>query len=197
MNATANTTTQHSTPQHGTPQHSMPVDDVRGVLIQIVGAQLLLPNASTVEVMSYAEPEPVEHAPDWLLGHIRWRGWKVPMLAFSRLVGVGSESSTVGTKVVVLKALGGDPKLPYFSIVAQGFPRLVTIARDSLIVDTEHHEELPASVRTRVMFNDYTALVPDLDATERMILEVLRPVVVDEVDADAAADEVDAEDSDA
>ncbi len=179
MNATANST----------PQHSTPVEDVRGVLIQIVGAQLLLPNASTVEVLSYAEPDPIENAPDWMLGHIRWRGWKVPMLAFSRLAGVGSESSTVGTKVVMLKALGGDPKLPYFSIVAQGFPRLVTIARDSLIVDTAHHEQLHESVRTRVMFNDYIALVPDLDATERMILDVLRPVVVaDAADADAVAD---------
>ncbi len=180
MNATANSTIQHSAP----------VDDVRGVLIQIVGAQLLLPNASTVEVLSYAEPDPIENAPNWLLGHIRWRGWKVPMLAFSRLAGVGSESSTVGTKVVVLKALGGDPKLPYFSIIAQGFPRLVTIARDSLIVDTAQDEVLPESVRTRVVFNDYVALVPDLDATERMILEVLRPVVVDEAGGDSDEDGV-------
>jgi chemosensory pili system protein ChpC len=167
------------------------IDDVRGVLIQIVGSQLLLPNASTVEVMSYAEPDPVENAPDWLLGHIRWRGWKVPMLAYSRLAGVGSESSTVGTKVVVLKALGGDAKLPYFAIVAQGFPRLVTIGRESLMVDTEHREELNESIRTRVVFNDDIALVPDLDAIERMIVQVLRPVVVD------AANESEPTDSDA
>ena len=152
------------------------VDEVRGVLIQIVGAQVLLPNASTVEVMSYAEPDPVENAPDWMLGRIRWRGWRVPMIAYSRMAGVGSESSTIGTKVVMLKALGGDPKLPYFGLLAQGFPRLVTIGRESLIVDTAHSEELPGSVRTRVMFNDATALVPDLDAIERMITDVLRPV---------------------
>jgi chemosensory pili system protein ChpC len=168
MNATAHSTTAHAS-----------VDDVRGVLIQIVGSQLLLPNASTVEVLSYAEPDPMENAPDWMLGHIRWRGWRVPMLSYSRLAGMGSESGTVGTKVVVLKALGGDAKLPYFAIVAQGFPRLVTIGRESLMVDTQHHEQLPESIRTRVVFNDDIALVPDLDAIERAILQVLRPVVAD------------------
>lgn len=182
MNATAYSSNQRSTS----------IDDVRGVLIQIVGSQLLLPNASTVEVMSYAEPEPVDNAPVWMLGHIRWRGWKVPMLAYSRLAGVGSESSTVGTKIVVLKALGGDAKLPYFSLIAQGFPRLVTIDRESLMVDTEHHEELPETVRTRVLFNDDIALVPDLDAIERKILQVLRPVAAVADDADAP-DEADAD----
>ena len=41
--------------------------DIRGVLIQIAGSQLLLPNAATVEVLSYADPDPVDNAPDWLL----------------------------------------------------------------------------------------------------------------------------------
>lgn len=169
-----------------TSSASASVDEVRGVLIQIVGAQVLLPNASTVEVMSYAEPDPVENAPDWMLGRIRWRGWRVPMIAYSRMVGVGSESSTIGTKVVMLKALGGDPKLPYFGLLAQGFPRLVTIGRESLIVDTAEDETLPESVRTRVMFNDAPALVPDLDAIERMISDALRPV---ETPAEAVSDE--------
>lgn len=169
MNATA----YSSSAQYGS------VDEVRGVLIQVVGSQLLLPNASTVEVLSYAEPDPVDNAPNWMLGNIRWRGWRVPMLSYSRLAGVGSETSSVGTKVVVLKALGGDPKLPYFAIVAQGFPRLVTIARESLMLDTEQHERLPESVRTRVVFNDDIALVPDLDAIERSIVQVLRPAVAE------------------
>ena len=148
----------------------------RGVLIQIAGSQLLLPNAATVEVMSYADPEPIPDAPDWLLGQIRWRGWRLPMVSFARIAGTHSEGSTIGTKVIVIKALGGDPKLPYFALVAQGFPRLVTISRDNLVVDSEHHEVMPEGIRLQVMFNGDVALVPDLDAAERMIVEVLRQV---------------------
>jgi chemosensory pili system protein ChpC len=149
-------------------------NDIRGVLIQIAGSQLLLPNAATVEVLSYADPEPIPHAPDWLLGQIRWRGWRLPMVSFARIAGTYTEGSTIGTKVIVIKALGGDPKLPYFALVAQGFPRLVTISRDNLIVHSEYQEVLPEGIRLRVMFNEDVALVPDLDAAERMIVEVLR-----------------------
>ncbi len=63
--------------------------DIRGVLIQVAGARLLLPNATIAEVLSYAEPEPLSPAPDWLLGRIRWRGWQLPLVAFSRLAGLG------------------------------------------------------------------------------------------------------------
>ena len=47
---------------------------IRGVLIQVAEARLLLPNATIAEVLSYADPEPVADAPDWLLGRMRWRG---------------------------------------------------------------------------------------------------------------------------
>ena len=150
------------------------LNDIRGVLIQIAGAQLLLPNAATVEVLSYADPDPVEHAPDWLLGQIRWRGWRLPLVSYARIAGTHTPGSPVGTKVIVLKALGGDPRMPYFALVAQGFPRLVTISRDNLIVDSEHQEVMPEGIKLRVMFNEDVALVPDLDAAERMIVEVLR-----------------------
>ncbi len=155
--------------------HSANVNDIRGVLIQIAGSQLLLPNAATVEVLSYADPDPVDNAPDWLLGQIRWRGWRLPLVSFARIAGTHTEGASVGTKVIVLKALGGDPKLPYFALVAQGFPRLVTITRENMIVDSAHLETLPEGIRLRVMFNDDVALVPDLDAAEKMIVDVLRP----------------------
>lgn len=164
-----------STPVNSPAFNSVNVNDIRGVLIQIAGSQLLLPNAATVEVLSYAEPEPVENAPDWLLGQIRWRGWRLPLLSFARIAGTHTEGAAIGTKLIVIKALGGDPKLPYFALVAQGFPRLVTITRENMIVDSAHLETLPQGIRMRVMFNDDVALVPDLDAAERMILEVLQP----------------------
>jgi chemosensory pili system protein ChpC len=170
-------------------------NDIRGVLIQIAGSQLLLPNAATVEVLSYADPDPVDNAPDWLLGQIRWRGWRLPLVSYGRIAGTHTEGASVGTKVIVIKALGGDPKMPYFALVAQGFPRLVTITRENMIFDSEHLESLPDGIKLRVMFNDDTALVPDLDATERLLIDVLRPApkpeATDQVEADAIAGDAD------
>src|SRR3546814_1110489 len=106
------------------------VQDIRGVLIQVGGARLLLPNATISEVLSYADPEPVENAPEWLLGRIRWRGWQLPLVSFSRIAGLAEEQGGLGSKVAVLKALGGDAKLPPFAMLTQGFPRLVPVSRD-------------------------------------------------------------------
>ena len=148
------------------------VNDIRGVLIQVAGARLLLPNATIAEVLSFADPEPVENTPDWLLGRIRWRGWLLPLLSFARLSGIAEEQGGLGSKVVVLKALGGDPKAPFFALLTQGFPRLVTVPRDALVA-REHADEMPAGVRSYVLLNEDEALIPDLEQVEHMVGDAL------------------------
>lgn len=148
--------------------------DIRGVMIQVAGGRLLLPNATIAEVMSYADPEPIEDTPDWLLGRIRWRGWQLPLIAFARLSGLAEEQGGLGSKVIVLKALGGDPKFPYFALLTQGFPRLVTVSRDTLVTDTSIDEALPEGVQARVLLNENEALLPDLEHVEMLISQALR-----------------------
>lgn len=147
--------------------------DIRGVLIQVAGARLLLPNATIAEVLSYAPPAPVESAPRWLLGRIRWRGWQLPLIAFGELSGLASEQGGLGSKVVVLKALSAASRLPYFALLTQGFPRLVTVSSQALLVDGVEDEILPHGVQARVLLNDDRALLPDLEAVEALIGEAL------------------------
>lgn len=148
--------------------------DIRGVLIQVSGARLLLPNATIAEVLSFADPEPIADAPSWLLGRIRWRGWQLPLVAFSRLAGIGEEKGGLGSKVIVLKALGGDAKSPFFAVLTQGFPRLVTVSESSLVTEETERSLLPNGVQARVTLNQDEALVPDLALVERMIGESLQ-----------------------
>lgn len=143
--------------------------EIRGVLIQVAGARLLLPNATISEVLSYAPPEAVAGAPDWLLGRIRWRGWQLPLVSFSRLSGEAAEHGGLGSKVIVLKALGGDPRAPYFALLTQGFPRLVTVSRERLLADADATVDLPEAVLARVTLNDDAAWIPDLARIETEI----------------------------
>jgi chemosensory pili system protein ChpC len=147
--------------------------DIRGVLIQVAGARLLLPNATIAEVLSFADPDPVPNAPDWLLGRIRWRGWQLPLIAFARLAGIADERGGLGSKVVVLKALGGDPKAPFFALLTQGFPRLVTVSQAALAAAAGEGEALPAGVQARVVLNEDAALLPDLEQDELLIGQAL------------------------
>ena len=145
---------------------------IRGVLIQVADAKLLLPNATIAEVLSYADPDPVTDAPDWLLGRIRWRGWQLPLVAFSRFTGIASdEQGGLGSKVIVLKALGGDAKRPFFAVLTQGFPRLVTVTDTSLESDSSD-DTVPEGVLAKVRLNEDDAFVPDLAMLETRIGEV-------------------------
>ena len=148
-------------------------NDIRGVLIQVAGARLLLPNATIAEVMSFADPEPIDDTPDWLLGRIRWRGWQLPLIAFARLSGIAEEKGGLGSKVIILKALGGNAKSPFFALLTQGFPRLVTVARDALVAQEEGASSLPTGVRARVKLNEDDALLPDLEQIENLIGQAL------------------------
>ena len=141
---------------------------IRGVLIQVAEARLLLPNATIAEVLSYAAPDPVADAPDWLLGRIRWRGWQLPLVSFSRFAGLAEEQGGLGSKVIVLKALGGNPKRPYFALLTQGFPRLVTVTEATLAM-LDDDGELPAGVLARVRLGENDAVVPDLVALEQRL----------------------------
>jgi chemosensory pili system protein ChpC len=146
---------------------------IRGVLIQVEQARLLLPNATIAEVLSYAPPEPVAGSPAWLLGRIRWRGWQLPLLSFPRFAGIADEEGGLGSKVVVLKALGGDPRRPYFAVLTQGFPRLVTVTDASLTRLDTADEPLPNGVLARVRLKDEDAVIPDLEALEQALRTAL------------------------
>jgi chemosensory pili system protein ChpC len=146
--------------------------DIRGVLISVTGGRLLLPNASVAEVITFSEPEPVGDASPWLLGRVRWRGWRLPVLSFARLASLGEETGELGSKVVVIKALGGNDRLPFFALLTQGFPRLVTVSRERLIPDIG--SDTPLGVLQRVMLNDDPALVPDLDTVEMLVSKALQ-----------------------
>lgn len=145
--------------------------DVRGVVIQTEAAQLLLPNATISEVLSYADPEPVDNAPDWLLGRIRWRGWRLPLVAFAPLAGLGDEQGGLGSKVVVLKTFGGSQDLPYLALLTKGFPRLVTVSPDRLSRDEAGKP--PRGVSVRVLFNGEATFIPDIDQIEGALRETL------------------------
>ncbi|PKM02071.1 MAG: chemotaxis protein CheW [Gammaproteobacteria bacterium HGW-Gammaproteobacteria-6] len=156
-----------------TSQHSVE-NDLRGVLISVAGGRLLLPNASMAEIISFSDPELVANAPAWLLGRLRWRGWRVPVIAFSRLAGLAEERGQLGSKVVVIKALGGNQRLSFFAVLTQGFPRLINVARDRLAVNGGDNP-LPLGVKARVVLNDDAALIPDLTMIELLIDEALHP----------------------
>lgn len=146
--------------------------EIRCVLVPVSALRLLLPNASVAEVITYSKPEPVHDAPDWLLGRIAWRGWRVPLVSFNELTGSDAGDAETSVRVAVLKALGGNAKLPFIAILTQGFPRLTTLNAE-LIIPTHDGTPLPPGVRAHVLVRDDVAMIPDLEWIETELLGLL------------------------
>ncbi|HEX5951977.1 MAG TPA: chemotaxis protein CheW [Rhodanobacteraceae bacterium] len=146
--------------------------EIRGVMLPVTGGRVLVPNTTMAEVITFAHPSPVEGAPHWLLGRLAWRGWGLPVLAFSALAGAAGGESTENARVAILKALSGHARLPYFGVLTQGFPRLTLIAEDLLLPDA-NAGALPVGVREQVLVHDEPAWIPDLAAVENRLVEAL------------------------
>ena len=74
--------------------------------------------------------------------------------------------------MAVLKALGGNSKLPFIAVLTQGFPRLTTLNAE-LIIPTHDGSALPPGVRAHVLVRDDVAMIPDLEWIESQLLELL------------------------
>jgi chemosensory pili system protein ChpC len=147
--------------------------EIRCVLVPVGNQRLLLPNATIAEVVTQSKPEPLDDAPDWLLGRIAWRGWRVPLVSFTKLAGAEEGDAELSVRVAVLKALGGNPALPFIAVLTQGFPRLTTLNAE-LIIPTHDGSALPPGVRAHVLVRDDVALIPDLEWLEAELLGLLR-----------------------
>lgn len=146
--------------------------EIRCVLVPVGNLRLLLPNATIAEVITQSTPEPVSGAPDWLLGRIAWRGWRVPLVSFTKLSGAEEGDADLSVRVAVLKALGDNPKLPFIAVLTQGFPRLTTLNAE-LILPTHDGKPLPSGVRAHVLVRDDVAMIPDLEWIEAQLLDML------------------------
>ena len=145
------------------------VEQMRAVLMALPGGKLMLPNTTVSEIITYAAPEAVEGKPEWFLGVIRWKGYRLPLISFSAMSGWTPRESVTGAKIAVLKGLSGETKLPYFAILTSGFPRLVNIASDHLIDDPEHANQFYYSAS----LDGDAVSIPNLETVEATIRDAL------------------------
>lgn len=145
--------------------------EIRGLMIPVTNGRVLMPNANVAEVISFSNPDRLPATPDWLLGRINWRGWRLPLFSFSLLAGMAMDERTSGGRVTVMKALGGNPRMPYIAMLAQGFPRLTTITPE-ILVPTGEGGQRPG-VLLDLLVRDDTAIIPDLLQIEQLISEAL------------------------
>lgn len=150
--------------------------EIRGLMIPITNGRVLLPNATVAEVITLSTPDRIANAPEWLLGRISWRGWKLPLISFSLLAGLALDERATGGRVCVMKALSGFARMPYMAMLAQGFPRLTTISSD-ILIPTGDASNRRAGVLMDLTVRDDQAVIPDLQYVEQVVFDAINAPV--------------------
>ena len=140
------------------------------LMIPTQGKNIILPNVTVAEVVSFEDPEVVENAPKWFLGFIQWRGTQVPLISFelanSQIHGQNSGSA----RIAVLNGTTGNPRMPFFAMVIQGIPRMVRVSESDLQQEDTAVSQAESMVVKTVLGR---AFVPNLEFLEGLLAKVI------------------------
>ncbi len=151
----------------------MEVDlEIRGVLLPLNAAQLLLPNASVSEVVAFQDLTPASDMPEWFLGFQTWRFQEVPVISFEDLVETPSAAPGPRSRVAICNTLGGNPRRPFIGILLASTPRLVRVTQQ-VIAPQDNLHDLGSAVQREVVINGEDAWIPDMNAVEWVVQEAL------------------------
>lgn len=149
--------------------------DIRALMIAVANGRVLVPNALVSEIITAASPEPIAGAPAWIRGRVSWRGWRVPLFSLSLLAGLADAEPALNAKITLLKALGGNPRMPFMAMTCIGFPRLTTVGGDELLpAGSAASGTSRAGVLMEVLLREDRAILPDLPMIEALITDALQ-----------------------
>ena len=152
-------------------------ESVRCLLVPVDGARLLMPNSVVAEVAAWNDPEPLESAPEWLLGELHWNDWKVPVVSYSVMAGESTDEAPENSaRILIIRTLAESGPLPYLGIVIHGLPRLATVEQEHLGKTTGARSRF---IHSRVELNDEKLLLPEID----QLVEEVTLAMYDESDA--------------
>ncbi len=141
---------------------------VRAQLLPLSNMQMVLPNTCIAEVISLQTIEPIKKSPDWLLGMTRWRGIQIPVISFEIANGVSADESSKHTRIAVINSLNSKSELPFYGVITQGIPKLVTLEKTDISAIKKPHKTLPIALE-QTMINDAAAIIPDQKKIEELL----------------------------
>lgn len=139
---------------------------VRSQQIPLDGMRLVLPNTAIAEVISYTTPNPVDGSPDWLLGSLEWRGLTIPLLAFETACSQKTVTINKKSRVVVLNALAEESSTPFYGLIAQGIPSLISLNESGIHNAPEIDAQAQDYVLCHCIIDGQQVTIPDQIALE-------------------------------
>lgn len=148
--------------------------EIRTILAPISGGQVLLPGSVVAEVVDVSGLRAVKAAPEWVMGEIDWKDWRVPVVSFAMLGGTAeTEAPGPKSRVLVIKSLAEAAGTPYVGLLISGVPRLSSVEASGL-TEPDPASDYPCVFR-EVTFEERRVLIPELD----QLVASIEPVMAD------------------
>lgn len=119
----------HDDQASGNPQSG---NLVPSILIPLQDQTLLLPRTAIAEVIPYRAPDPLQGAPQWLYGTLRWREQLLLLISFEALQRKPTPPLSKQTRIVVFNTVTTLSKRKFYALIIQGIPQLILARADNL-----------------------------------------------------------------
>src|SRR3989304_4112176 len=138
-------------------------DRIHALELPLTSFSLLIPSASTAEVVNLPHLTAVPLGAPWLLGVMGWRTLAVPVISYELLMGARTyPAPSAASKAVIFFPLPGRKEWEFFGILAAAEPRPQTVVA-SLAIPVDAGE-LPDSpyVASGLRIGGKVVAIPDM-----------------------------------
>ncbi|UTW06233.1 chemotaxis protein CheW [Pseudomonas benzenivorans] len=142
------------------------VSSLTALQVPLADRTLLLPNVAVAELIPYRAPQVSASMPAWFLGQIAWRDLRLPLLSFEA-ASDGQAQVGPGSRVAVINALGGRPRVKFIALLVQGIPRSIKVDGELPRAD----EPLAPLELDAVTWGEDTLKIPDLVGLEQKLAD--------------------------
>ncbi len=146
-------------------------DKVRGLIVDLAGETLLVPNVAIAEILPFTQPEAAQDGPEWLVGYCDWRGHRLPVVSVEVIHGHAAPAIDKDTRIAVLNTVKGKDGVPFYAILTRGIPHLVKLSEEDISL-AGAFDEAASGELARVQVDNQRAVIPDLDALETLVKQV-------------------------
>jgi len=143
-------------------------EKVSCLIVPLNDKQLLIPNVTVAEIITYRQIIKSEYHNDWLLGQLHWRDTLIPVISYELMNG-GISTVSPDARIAIINGIGNHRNMPFYAIVIQGIPRLVQISQH----DIQEVEAMHSGAYDKVMVSleNQQVVIPNLDDVEQELLK--------------------------
>jgi chemosensory pili system protein ChpC len=134
---------------------------VRCMLLPLSSINLLVPNSTVAEIVSYSSPRPLAGSSAWFPGVVLWRGVYVPVVKVEEMCAIDTTPVSTRSRFAMLYNPDKDENLPYLGIQIQDIPRAYLAEIEKM--ESGSDDDLSRYLLSRVDEDQHSRFIPNLE----------------------------------